>query len=137
MAAHLYRVILPVDDMDRADAFWSALLELPVDPVVPNRHYLHTEGAILALVDPAEHARAHGLPPAEFRPNPDLVYFAVEDLDAAWERAQSLGMQPLRDDDVGEGIQTQPWGERSFYGVDPSGNPICLVDEKTLFTGSA
>jgi hypothetical protein len=29
-----------------------------------------------------------------------------------------------------------PWGERLFYAKDPSGNPICFVDEGTLFTGS-
>jgi len=29
----------------------------------------------------------------------------------------------------------RPWGERSFYAVDPFGNPLCFVDQKTLFTG--
>lgn len=32
-------------------------------------------------------------------------------------------------------IQTQPWGERSFYCADPFGNKLCFVDEKTVFTG--
>jgi len=32
-------------------------------------------------------------------------------------------------------IQRQPWGEVSFYAHDPLGNPLCFVDEKTLFTG--
>ena len=136
MAPHLYRVVLPVDDMPKADAFWSALLDLPVDAAIPNRHYLQTDGAILALVDPTEHARRHGLQPEPFRPNPELVYFAVPDLEAAWERAQRLGMRPLESDDVGEGIQKRVWGQRSFYGVDPAGNPICFVDEQTLYTGS-
>ncbi len=27
--------------------------------------------------------------------------------------------------------------ERSFYARDPFGNPICIVDEKTVFTGRA
>ena len=31
--------------------------------------------------------------------------------------------------------ETRPWGERSFYGRDPFGNPICLVDSGTTFTG--
>jgi hypothetical protein len=29
-----------------------------------------------------------------------------------------------------------PWGERSFYMHDPFGNPICLVNDRTLFLGS-
>ena len=39
-------------------------------------------------------------------------------------------------DDVGEGIVQRVWGERSFYANDPAGNPYCIVDEQTLFTGS-
>jgi hypothetical protein len=31
-------------------------------------------------------------------------------------------------------IAQRPWGERSFYMNDPSGNPLCFVDEKTVFT---
>ena len=61
---------------------------------------------------------------------------AVLDLDATWETAGKLGLEPL-DDTVGEGIAVRPWGERSFYGLDPSGNPVCFVDPATLFTGSA
>ena len=136
MAADLFRVTLPVNDLERADAFWSTLLELEIDRGVPSRHYIRTGGAILVLVDTTEHARMHGLEPKKFRPNPDLVYFAVSDLDATFERAQKLGMPPLPDDDVVQGIHTYPWGERSFYGLDPSGNPICFVDERTSYTGS-
>jgi hypothetical protein len=32
-------------------------------------------------------------------------------------------------------IALRPWGERSFYAKDPFGNPICFVDEQTVFTG--
>jgi hypothetical protein len=31
-------------------------------------------------------------------------------------------------------IARRPWGERSFYMRDPFGNPLCFVDEGTLFT---
>ena len=77
----------------------------------------------------------HGLE-KRFLTNPELVYFGVSDLDATYERSQKLEMQSLPDSHVGEGIGTRPWGERSFYGLDPSGNPICFVDDRTLFTGS-
>lgn len=36
---------------------------------------------------------------------------------------------------VDESIETQPWGERCFYAKDPFGNPICFVDERTVFLG--
>ncbi len=125
----LYRVIVPVPDMNRAVAFYRELLGSAGESVVPTRYYFHCGGTILALVDPSEHGRA-------FRPNPDLVYFAVPDLEACLERAKKAGAQKLDAADVGWGIQKRPWGERSFYVADPFGNPLCFVDEKTLFTGS-
>jgi hypothetical protein len=30
-------------------------------------------------------------------------------------------------------IATRPWGQRSFYMRDPFGNPLCFVDETTIF----
>ncbi len=127
MGPLLYRVALRVDDLARADRFWSELLQLPVDPVVPTRHDLHTAGAILALVDPSQHGAA-------FRPAPEWIYVRVPDLDAAWERAQAFGCGPAPGEDAG--IRDRPWGERSFYGLDPAGNPICLVDRRTRFLGT-
>jgi catechol 2,3-dioxygenase-like lactoylglutathione lyase family enzyme len=135
--ANLCKVILPTQSMGRAEAFFEELLELEADTFVPNRHFFRCDGCELALVNPREHATAHGLAQPEFRPNPELVYFAVPDLDESYERARKLRMRPLADDDVGWGIRRRPWGERSFYGVDPSGNPICFVDEATMFVGSA
>jgi hypothetical protein len=35
----------------------------------------------------------------------------------------------------GGGIVVRPWGERSFYVVDPWGNPLCFVEEGTVYTG--
>lgn len=32
-------------------------------------------------------------------------------------------------------IVTHPWGELSFYAIDPFENPICFVNEATVFTG--
>jgi catechol 2,3-dioxygenase-like lactoylglutathione lyase family enzyme len=128
----LYRVIVPVPDMEAADAFYGRVLDLPVDAVVPERHYYDCDGVILALVDPAGHGR-------KFRPNPDLVYFSVPDLEAAFDRAQQAGARDLEGDsldDQGNAIATRPWGERSFYCLDPFGNPLCFVDETTLFTSS-
>ena len=126
----LFRVVVPVPDMPAADAFYERLLAVEPDEVTPTRHYFDCGGVILALVDPSAHGRA-------FRPNPDVVYLAVSDLEAALDRAVDAGAQLLEDDDVGWGIQQRVWGERSAYFTDPFGNPLCVVDDTTLFTGGS
>ena len=126
-------VILPVSDIERAAAFYSQLFASEGRRVSPGRHYFDTGDVILAIVDPG--ADGDG---GEARPNQDYVYFAVSDLEGRFARARRLGgLSP----EVGDGglpmgeIATRPWGERSFYLADPFGNPLCFVDEKTIFTG--
>ncbi len=123
MAPRLYRAILPVSDIERAAAFYGAVLGSPGERVAVNRHYWDCGGTILACVDPTVGG-------AEFRPNIEHFYFAVDDLDAAHERARIAGCSWLED-----GTAERAWGERSFYARDPFGNPICFVDDRTLFTG--
>ena len=124
-SARLFRVILPVSSIGDAAAFYSAVLEQPGMRISPGRHYYDCGGTILACFDP----RADG-DPWDATPNPDHVYFAVEDLEAYQRR---VGEQPNAK--VLRPIETQPWGERSFYCMDPFGNKICFVDQGTLFTG--
>lgn len=129
----LYRVILPVGDIDRAAHFYTELLGIEGRRVSPGRHYFDSGEIILALLDPGADGDGR-----KARPNQDYVYFAVRDLEAVFARAKRLGGLSA---EVGDGgrpmgeIATRPWGERSFYMADPSGNPLCFVDEKTLFTG--
>ena len=126
----LYRVILQVGDLDRAETFYSALLGSKGRRVHGTRHYFDCGPVILALVDPKGDGEAA-------RPNPDHVYFSVADLEAVHARAKELGCvsgEDVHGDPAGE-IVERPWGERSFYAVDPFGNPLCFVDERTLFTG--
>ena len=125
MNVRLYRVIIPVSDVDRAAAFYATLFGAPGERISGQRHYFDCGGIVLACVGP----RGDN-PAAEFRPNPDHIYFAVPDLEMMFERAKSAGCSWLE-----ETIETRPWGERSFYARDPFGNPICMVDEDTLFTG--
>lgn len=125
----LYRVILPVADIGKAVAFYSAVFETPGERVSPGRHYFDLGGTILALYDPA----ADGDPPGDgwtHHAN-QYVYIAVGDLDATLQRVKAAGAE------IVEGIETMPWGERLFYARDPFGAPISFVDEKTLFTGAA
>ena len=122
--AHLFRVIMPVTDVARGVAFYAQLLGTPGREVAPGRHYFHCGGTILAIVDPSEHESK------PFNPNIDHVYFAVADLQAAYQRARRAGCSYLEPK-----IARRPWGEKSFYARDPFGNPICFVDDKTVFTG--
>ncbi len=126
----LYRVVLQVPDMPAAVRFYEALLGASGRDIHGTRHYFDCGPVILALVDPAEDDE-------QARPNPDHVYFAVDDLPAVHARARRLGCLQagaVHDAPAGE-IVVRPWGERSFYAQDPAGNPLCFVDATTLFTG--
>ena len=120
----LFRVILPVSDIERATAFYQHLLGLAGKRVSPGRHYFDCGGTLLACFDPRADTDDFDL-----GPNPDHLYFAVVDLERVLARAVELGAEIL------DPIAVQPWGERSFYLKDPFGNKLCFVDERTTFTG--
>ncbi len=119
-----FRVIVPVSDIDAAARFYEKLLGLPGKRVSSGRHYLDCEGVILALFSPRDDTD-----PWDARPNPEPVYFAVDDLEAVQKRAMEMDAQ------IDDPIEVQPWGERSFYLRDPYGNRLCMVHRTTLFTG--
>jgi catechol 2,3-dioxygenase-like lactoylglutathione lyase family enzyme len=129
----LYRVIMPVDDLDPAVRFYSSLLGQPGARVSPGRHYFVCGDVTLALYSPKGDGDRR-----EPRPNFDHVYFAVDDLEEIYRRVEQLGGLSTETGDgrmpMGQ-IATRPWGERSFYLADPFGNPLCFVDARTLFTG--
>lgn len=133
MSARLYRVILPVSDIERAASFYAAVLGAPGVRVSPGRHYFDCGGTILACFDPRADGDGYDL-----RPNPEHLYFAVADLEATFGAARTAGAAFVEGEVHGAAmgeIHTRPWGERSFYVDDPFGNKICFVDETTLFTG--
>lgn len=126
--AELYRVILPVGNIERAQDFYEAVFQEQGERVSAGRHYLDCGSAILALYDPV----ADGDRVDEgwrFHAN-QYLYFAVKDLEAYERRFQDAGGI------VTETIATQPWGERMFYGLDPFNNPVSFVDETTVFRGN-
>jgi predicted enzyme related to lactoylglutathione lyase len=123
----LFRVILPVTDIDRAAEFYSYVLGIPGERIWESRHYFDCGGTILACFDPRREERDY-----DATPNPENIYFAVSDIDAVYGRAKQAGCQWL-----GESIENQYWGERVFFAKDPFGNPICLVDERKLFLSTA
>jgi catechol 2,3-dioxygenase-like lactoylglutathione lyase family enzyme len=119
----LFRVVLQVGDVDEAARFYATLLDLPGVRVSDGRHYFDCGGTILAAFDSQ---REDGFAP---RPHSDHVYIAVDELEAAHARAREAGAEP-------DEIATQPWGERCFYLRDLWGNPLCVVDRPTMFTGT-
>jgi hypothetical protein len=131
MAPTLYRIILQVDNLDKAEKFYGNLLG-DRERRIPrgSRHYIDCGPVILALVDvTAEDAKP--------QPLPDYIYFAVNDVEAVYERArelQCLSTEDVHGESAGDLVK-RPWGERSFYVNDPWGNGLCFVDENTLFTG--
>jgi predicted enzyme related to lactoylglutathione lyase len=123
----LYRVILPVPNIERAAAFYAAVFGAPGKRVSPGRHYFSCGETILACYDPV----ADGDGPQDgwrFHPS-QYLYFAVPDLDAVLARVQAGGGT------IDKEIETMPWGERIFYARDPFDSRISFVDERTLFTG--
>lgn len=133
--AKLYRVIIPVSDIDTAQQFYSQIFDDAGSRVSPGRHYFDCEGTILACYDPGADGDAHAA-----RPNPDHVYLAVDDLDDCYARCRAALANFDSDRSHGDGtvlgeIAKRPWGELSFYIHDPFGNPICFVDRTTVFVG--
>jgi uncharacterized glyoxalase superfamily protein PhnB len=122
----LFRVILPVSEIEAAVSFYADVLGIPGDRVSPGRHYFFCGGTILACYDALADGDAESI-----GPNPQHIYFSVDDLEAVHQRVQRGSARDVTP------IETRPWGERSFYATDPFGNPICFVDSKTLFTRSS
>ena len=72
----------PASDIERSRRFDQAVLDLEADDTVPSRLYFHCVDLILAVID----WQVEPLGP--FRPTPENLYLATDDLDAAYDREQ-------------------------------------------------
>lgn len=125
----LYRIIFPVNDINKAAEFYSEVFKQAGERVSPGRHYFDLEGTILAVYDPIADGDEISTKWA-FHEN-QYIYIAVDDLESVHERIEcSKGAN------IETGIEKMPWGERLFYARDPFNNPICFVDRKTVFVGN-
>lgn len=128
----LYRVILPVKDIELAARFYSQVLGEQGKRVSGGRHYFAGEGsggAILACYSPRDDGDApkYG---EDWRLHPlQYVYFSFEDLDATRARCIAAGAREVT------GIADMPWGETMFHALDPFDNPISFVKTGTEFVG--
>ena len=122
----LFRLNIEVGDIEAAARFYSELLVLEGRPQAGSRCYFAAGPVTLQVVQVEEpHTAAKAL------------YFAVADLDAVHRRASDLGcLEPglVHGKPAAEPV-VRPWGERSFYAADPWGNPLCFVEEGTIYAG--
>jgi predicted enzyme related to lactoylglutathione lyase len=119
----VFRLTVPASSIELSRRFYERLLNIAADDTVPSRLYFHCGEVIVAVIDWSVEGEG------PLRPNPDNVYFATGELEAAFGRAGDAGAE------ITSPIERRPWGERSFYCLDPDGNPLCFVDERTLFLG--
>jgi catechol 2,3-dioxygenase-like lactoylglutathione lyase family enzyme len=131
---HLYRVLIPVSDIEAAARFYEDVLAISGLRVSPGRHYFDCDGTILACFDPEADGEGRVA-----SPNPETVYLSVSDLEETFERAKAAGARLATGAPPGVGplgeIAKRPWGEESFYVFDPFENPLCFVAEDSVFRG--
>ena len=121
-----FRLNVEAGNLDQAINFYTTLLGVDGRKQPGSRVYFECGALTLQVVqDETPHAAAKAL------------YFTVKDLESIFERAKSLGALSRESvhDAPGGGIVVRPWGERSFYVEDPWKNPLCFVEEGTVYTG--
>ena len=131
----LYRILVPVTDIEQAQQFYETVPGIHGQRVSPGRHYFNCEGTILACFDP--NADLEG---RTATPNPEDIYIAVDDMEEVFRACGRAGARFAADSKPETGplgqIYQRPWGETSFYVTDPFGNPLCFVDRDTVFAGN-
>jgi predicted enzyme related to lactoylglutathione lyase len=124
-----FRLSVEVGNLDAAITFYSELLDLQGRRQPGARCYFECGPVTLSVLDVSSSGKPH--------PAAKALYFTVKNLDAAFERAKALDCLSRESvhDAPGGGIVVRPWGERSFYAEDPWSNPLCFVEEGTVYTG--
>jgi len=112
---HLFRVIVPVGDIERAAHFYSALLGVAGQRVSPRRHYFECEGTTLACYDPQADGDGRVA-----QPLPEPVYIAVDDLNV--RKRPNRGCVLLRCCGAGPGSPLTA-------GMNTAGRPCCAPRE--------
>lgn len=132
--ATIYRITIPSFDIEASVNFYRKLFTIDGSRVSSGRHYFDCDGVVMSCYDAAANGDSKVL-----SVNDEYLYFAVDDVDAVYALAIEAGAELEEFDMPGVGplgrVVTRPWGERSFYTRDPSGNPMCFTSRDTLFTG--
>ncbi len=124
-----FRLNIEVGDLTSAISFYTALLDVEGRKQAGSRCYFDCGPVTLQVLDVSSVRAPH--------PAAKALYFTVNDLEAAFERAKALKCLSREDvhDAPGGGIVVRPWGERSFYVEDPWKNPLCFVEQGTVYKG--
>ena len=124
-----FRLNIEVGDLEAGISFYTSLLGIQGRKQAGSRCYFNCGPVTLQVLDVSSVRAPH--------PAAKALYFTVGDLDAAYQRAGALNcVSPENVHDApGGGIVVRPWGERSFYVEDPWKNPLCFVEEGTVYAG--
>lgn len=125
----MFRINVEVGNLDEAAEFYGKLLGIPGRRQPGSRCYFDCGAVTLQVLDVSGYSMPH--------PAAKALYFTVKDLDAVFERAKALGClsQEQVHGEPGSAISVRPWGERSFYAEDKWHNPLCFVEEGTVYQG--
>jgi catechol 2,3-dioxygenase-like lactoylglutathione lyase family enzyme len=131
----IFRILIQARDLRESERFYEALLGVPGRRVARGRVYFDCGPVILGILDYSSAREKDRSLPTE------AIYLATRDIEKIYRRARRLGClstQLLHGDpaDPAGRVVERLWGERSFYANDPSGNPLCFVADRTLFTGT-
>ncbi len=124
-----FRLNVEVGDLASAISFYAKLLGVEGRKQAGSRCYFDCGPVTLQVVDVSSSREPH--------PAAKALYFTVKELEAVYERARAPGCLSGEEvhDARGGGIVVRPWGERSFYVEDPWKNPLCFVEQGTVYTG--
>ncbi|MGE3541276.1 MAG: VOC family protein [Candidatus Tectimicrobiota bacterium] len=118
-------IILLVDDLERALAFYTQVLGLPLGHRAREYAQLRTGTTRLGLYTREAMARLLGVPLQ--RPEPEAagfeLGFKVPDVDAAFAELLAAGVTAVTPP------TTRPWGQRTAYVRDPDGHLIELAQD--------
>jgi len=124
-----FRLNIEVGELQPAIDFYTKLLDVQGRKQPGARCYFDCGPVTLSVIDVSSAGKPH--------PAAKALYFTVKDLESAFARAKELGCLSRESvhDAPGGGIVVRPWGERSFYAEDPWKNPLCFVEEGTVYAG--
>ena len=113
MTLRIFRIILPVPDIEKGQEFYEFLLDKKGTRVSPGRHYFDCNGVILAVFDPRADTDEW-----DAQPNPGHIYFAVSDLESLHRRALTAGCKKVP---AGDAVFGGTQGLRRHHAPGPGG----------------